>query len=297
MRLSHSPPLRNLRTFCVAARSRSFKLAAEELFLTPSAVSHQIKELEDTLGVSLFVRKTRALELTAAGHALLNELEPLLQALDRSLAQIARRSERRTLRVLMPPFFANELFVPRLMSFCATHPEIDIQIDTHEARPLNHPPTCDISILLADSPPQGLEAAHLFTVSLTAVCAREHAGSVARLGREVFREMSLIVHKARPHAWSQWAEEVGIESPEPKNVIELDTLFAVVRAAERGIGLALVPGALCNAWFQSGALVRIFSIELPTRDSYFLVSRARDAQKPEVAALTSWMLDEFRLLS
>ncbi|MDE2052626.1 MAG: LysR family transcriptional regulator, partial [Gammaproteobacteria bacterium] len=108
MRLSRPPPIRNLRVFCVAARHRSFKLAAEELYLTPSAVSHQMKELEDALGVRLFVRKPRSLELTAAGVTLLEEIEPLLSALDRTLAQVARRSGRRTLRILLPPFFASE---------------------------------------------------------------------------------------------------------------------------------------------------------------------------------------------
>src|SRR6266478_5797354 len=119
MRLSRPPPLRNLRAFCAAARHRSFKAAADELFLTPSAVSHQMKELEEALGVRLFERKTRALELTTVGHTLLEEVEPLLEALERSLAQIARRSGRQTLRVLLPPFFASELFIPRLASFCA----------------------------------------------------------------------------------------------------------------------------------------------------------------------------------
>src|SRR5438132_7453969 len=138
MRLSRPPPLRNLRAFCVAARHRSFKAAADELFLTPSAVSHQMKELEEALGVRLFERKTRALELTTVGHTLLEEVEPLLEALERSLAQIARRSGRQTLRVLLPPFFASELFIPRLASFCAAHPQIDIQIDTRDPRPSSH---------------------------------------------------------------------------------------------------------------------------------------------------------------
>jgi len=294
MRLSRPPPLRNLRAFCAAARHRSFKAAADELFLTPSAVSHQMKELEEALGVRLFERKTRALELTTVGHTLLEEVEPLLEALDRSLAQIARRSGRQTLRVLLPPFFASELFIPRLTSFCAAHPQIDIQIDTRDPRPSSHPPTADVSILLADSEPQGLRSSRLFTVSLTAACSKEHVPSVARLGGEVFKHLALIVHKARPFAWTSWAAEVGLETPEPKNVIELDTMFAVVRAAERGIGVALVPSVLCDSWFRSGALVRIFSVELPTSDTYFLVSRSKDADKPGVRALSNWALAQFR---
>src|SRR4030081_320972 len=140
MRLSRPPPLRNLRAFCVAARHRSFKFAADELFLTPSAVSHQMKEMEDSLGVQLFERKTRALELTTAGHTLLEEVAPLLTALDRSLTQIARRGSRRRLRVQVPPLFASELFLPRLASFWAAHPDVDLQLETRGPRPSIHPP-------------------------------------------------------------------------------------------------------------------------------------------------------------
>ena len=296
MRLSRPPPLRNLRAFCIAARHCSFKVAADELYLTPSAVSHQMKELEETLGVRLFERKTRALELTTAGHTLRDEVAPLLDALDRSLTQFTRRNSRRSLRVMLPPFFASELFVPRLATFCAAHPDIDIQIDTSDPHPSLHKPTSDISIILADTPPQGLKATKLFSLKLAAVCAKEHAPSVARLGREVFRETALIVHRPRPFAWTSWAQEVGLEAPEPKNIIELDSMFAVVRAAERGVGVALVPTALCGAWFDTGALVRIFSIELKTSDTYYLVMRPKDADKPDVKAITDWALEEFRSL-
>src|SRR5579883_104098 len=294
MRLFRPPPTRSLRAFCAAARHRSFKLAADELYLTPSAVSHQMKELEEALGVRLFTRKSRGLELTAAGAALLEEIEPLLAALDRTLAQVARRSGRRTLRILLPPFFASELFIPRLTAFCAEHREIDIQIDTRDPRPSLHPPSADVSILLADAEPQGVQAARLFTLSLTAVCAPQHAAQVARLGGAVLREMPLIVHKPRPYAWSSWAEQVGLEAPEPKNVIELDTMYAVARAAERGVGIALVPSRLCETWFRSGSLVRIFATELATADIYFLVNRRKDAARPEIQALASWALSQFR---
>jgi len=99
MRLSRPPPLRNLRAFCAAARQGSFKFAADELCLTPSAVSHQMKELEAALGLRLFERKTRSLELTTVGLRLLEEVEPLLEALESALAQLARSNGRQMLRV------------------------------------------------------------------------------------------------------------------------------------------------------------------------------------------------------
>jgi LysR family glycine cleavage system transcriptional activator len=294
MRLSRPPPLKNLRAFCAAARHRSFKFAADELCVTPSAVSHQMKELEAALGMRLFERKTRALELTTAAHRLLDEVEPLLEALDRTLAQMARRNGRQTLRVRLPALFANELFIPRLSAFCEANPHIDVQLDTRDPRPAAHPPTADISIVLADAAPAGMKSVRLFSSPLIAVCAREYAPRIAQLGRDVFGTLALIVDRTRPFAWDSWAEEVGLDTPEPKQVIELDTMSAVVRAAERGLGVALVPLVLCDSWMRSGALVRVFAVQLATNDSYYLVSRPKDAEKPQVRALTRWALQEYQ---
>lgn len=293
MRLSRPPPTRSLRVFCVAARHRSFKFAAEELCLTPSAVSHQIKELEDTLGARLFERRPRSLELTRAGATLRGQVEPLLEALDRSVAEFARGSGRHSVRMVLPPFFASELFIPRLGAFCAHHPGIDLQIDSRDPRPAAHPASADVSVLLVDSEPQGLECTRLFALSLSAVCAPRHLCTVARLGGALFRELTLIVHKSAAQAWSEWASEVGIEAPEPARVLEFDTMHAVVRAAEHGIGVALVPTAHCAESFRTGALSRIFAVELRTPDTYYLVSRAKDRDRPDVRALTDWMCQQF----
>ena len=294
MRLSRPPPLRNLRAFCVAARHRSFKSAADELCLTPSAVSHQMKELETLLGLSLFERRTRSVELTTAGHRLLEEAEPLLDALDRALAQLARRNGRQTLRVRLPAVFASELFIPRLRDFCAAHPLIDVQLDTRDPRPAAHPLTADVSIILADSAPPGLRSVRLFSCPLTAVCAREHAALIARLGGAVFGALPLIVDRTRPLAWSSWAEEAGLPAPEPAQVIELDTMSAVLRAAEHGLGIALVPALLCDAWLRTGTLVRVFAVEFATADAYYLVSRPRDSDRPAVKALIEWALSQYQ---
>lgn len=293
MRLSRSPTLRSLRAFCAAARSASFRTAADEMALTPSAVSYQIKELEDILGVRLFERRTRAVELTPAGCRLLDELEPLLSSLDRSLSQFARRSRSR-LRVQVPPFFASELFLPRLPGFCAEHPGIDILLESRSSQMTIHPPTADVSILFADTPPAGLKAEQLFHGRLTAVCAREHAPAVARLGPRVFDEFALIAHKAQLPAWEEWGAATGLDTTAPRHLIELDTTHGVVRAAEAGLGIALVPEPLCLAWLESGALVRIFPVRLPAAESYYAVCRPRDADRREVAALMSWIVAEFR---
>ncbi len=291
MRLSRPPHLRSLRAFCIAARSRSFKRAADELYLTASAVSHQIKELETSLGVTLFERRTRIVELTAAGHALLEEINPLLEALDQGLARIARRNRRVQLRLQLPPLFAAELVIPHLGAFCDAHPSIDIQLDTRDPRPTQHPPTADLSVLLAEGAPQGLKATRLLSTSLVAACAARHAAAAERLGARLLVESALIVHRSMPSAWSNWALEAGLEEPEPRSVIELDSMVAVLRAAERGAGLALVPPALAARWFDAGRLVQLFPVDLALAEAYFLVMRPKDVARPEVAAMTRWIVD------
>ncbi len=293
MRLSRPPTLRSLRAFCVAARSRSFRVAAEEMFLTPSAVSHQIKELEDLLGVGLFERRSRAVELTAAGQRLLEEVGPLLEALERSLAQVARRS-RRKLRISVPSFFASELFLPRLGSFCAAYPDVDIRLDSQTTDRPAHDPALDVSILLADAPPAGFKAESLFPISFTAACARELSTAVARLGPRVFEEFALITHKSQFPAWSEWAAASGLDTTAPRHLIELDSVHGIIRAAESGLGIALLPVPLCTPWFESGALIRIFPVESPAGGTYYAVCRPRDAARPEVSALMDWAVAEFR---
>ena len=290
MRLSRPPQFRSLRAFCIAARSRSFKRAADELYLTASAVSHQIKELEKSLGVMLFERRTRSVELTTAGHALLEEIDPLIEAVDRGVARIARRNRRVQLRLTLPPLFAAELFIPHVGAFCDAYPSIDIQLDTSDPRPARHPPAADLSVLLVEAAPQGLRATRLFSTSLVAACAARHAAAAERFGARLLIESALIVHRAMPSAWSSWAQEVGLEEPEPRSVIELDSMVAVLRAAERGVGLALVPLALAASWFDSGRLVRLFPVHLALGEAYFLVIRPKDTARAEVAAMTRWIV-------
>ena len=139
-----------------------------------------------------------------------------------------------------------------------------------------------------------MKSTRLFSSPLIAVCAREHAARVAQLGREVFGALALIVDRTRPFAWDGWADEIGLRTPEPKQVIEVDTMTAVVRAAERGLGIALAPAALCDSLLRSGALVRVFAAQLATTNSYFLVSRPKDAEKPQVKALLRWALAEYQ---
>jgi LysR family glycine cleavage system transcriptional activator len=277
----------------VAARRSSFKEAAKELCVTPSAVSHQIKGLEHQLQGQLFERRTREVVLTELGAALFAQVEPLLTELDRVTARFVRTGQRRALRISLLPFFASEMFIPRLSAFADAHRALDIRVDTTEAGTL-HGAHSDASILLLPSPPSADLAAHaLFALRLAPACSPRLARELTLGDPRALLAATLIVHKKRPHAWHDWFASMSIALDHPPKVIHLDSTFAVARAAERGLGVALVPLPLSNGWFASGALLRPCIGELVTTDSYYFVYRNDAAGNPDVCALRDWVIATF----
>lgn len=285
--------IRGLRTFCVAARYLSFKAAAEELCVTPSAVSHQIKGLEDRLEVQLFERRTREVALTEAGSALFAQVAPLLAELDNVTARFMRRSgQRRVLRITLLPFFASEMFIPRLNAFTDTHRSIDLRVETTEPG-ASHPLSSDASILLLASRPTDVVAHPLFALRLAPACSPQLARELKLGDPRALLSTTLIVHKSRPQAWHDWFASMSIALDRPPKVIHLDSMFAVARAAERGLGVALVPIPLANNWFGTGALVRPCIGELVTNDRYYFVHRPDAVANPDVIALRDWVVANF----
>lgn len=295
-----TPPLRLLRAFCLAARHSSFKVAADRLALTPSAVSHQVKDLEGRLGVTLFERRTRAVALTPIGQQLLEDLAPALEAVAAAVERVTRgQTLRRQLTVVMPPFFASELFAPRLPDFHERHPNIDLQVNTGDPVPRQHPSYSDLSVILATRPldEAGLEVVRLLPLQLVPVAAPKVAEAMAgKPGPHAFDGQTIIMHRSfRTDLWDRWLREVGIDRRRLKNVVEFDNLTAVARATEQGGGIALMPALICEPWFQRGALVRLEGFEHAGEDAYYLTARRSDIERSEVRAFTDWMIEQFRI--
>jgi LysR family glycine cleavage system transcriptional activator len=285
--------LRGLRTFCVAAEHESFRDAADRLFITASAVSHQIRNLEEELGIRLFERLSRSIELTEAGRALYADLQPVIGELDTIARRHRRAATRSVLRISVQPFFASELFVPNLSKFTEMHPDIDILVDTSDESSAKHPAGADVSIRVFGKPPKSLVSHRLFALRLIPASSAEFRDRIVRRRNRIVSPFPLIVHASRPDAWQRWEQESGIEIPRNAQSVRLDSMIAVARAAERGLGAALVPVQLSDSWFESGALVPLFSHELPTEDAYYFVSRQDDADDPNVRLFRDWVLQEF----
>jgi LysR family glycine cleavage system transcriptional activator len=289
--------LRGLRTFCVAARYESFRTAGEELFVTASAVSHQIKSLEDELGELLFDRNSRELSLTEVGRSLYEEVSPLIEQLNAVVAGYKKGSTSSSIRMSVQPFFASEYFVPRLSEFTAKHPGIDIQVGTSDESAEKMPSDADLSIRLFRSPPSDMPSQLLFPLRLVPAGSPAFKKSVTVKKKAIVSDFPIIVHETHPKAWAQWSTAAGIKLPANSKITRLDSMIAVVRATEQGIGAALVPIPLADLWFRQGSIVRLFDKELVADVSYYLVCKEDRANDESVKLLQDWIVQRFATAS
>lgn len=282
--------LRALRTFCVAARHQNFRKAAEHLHITASAVSHQVKSLEDELGQRLFERANGTLKLNDTGRSLYRKLDPLIDDIDSVVAKHRDAELGGTLRISVQPFLASELFVPQLREFIDEHPEFDIRIDTSDETWDVHPEHADVSIRLFASPPKNLSSDLLIPLRLVAAVAPEVKERLKVGKNRGLDAITLIVHDTRADGWREWQRVSGVRLPEPVSVLRLDSMIAVARAAERGMGAALVPVPMSCAWFESGSLVPLTDDVVDTGDAYYFVCDRDVAGKKIVSELRAWVL-------
>ena len=294
MMLTSKPSLRGLRTFCVAARHGSFREASEELHVTASAVSHQIKSLEDELGAPLFERIGRDSVLTSTGESLYADVSPLIEQLDSVVTGHKSGVVRSSIRISVQPFFASEYFVPRLSEFAVRHPEIDIQVGTSDESTEKHPADSDLSIRLFRSPPTDMPSSLLFPLRMLPAGSPDFKKNMTVKKKKIVSEFPIIVHESRPDAWAKWAEASGIQIPDNTKVIRLDSMIAIVRAAQRGIGAALVPVPVGKLWFDEGSIVRLFNKELVADVGYYLVTKEDKVSDKSVLLLRDWILQNFK---
>lgn len=291
--MSRNLPLRRLGTFCVVARHLSIKNAANELCVTASAVSHQIKALEKRLAVTLFERGTRVLTLTRAGQGLFREIDPLIRGIETSVKRYSLSKESVPLRIRLSALFATELFVPRFKVFADSRPQLEVRVETTESDRRSRQSGTDVAVVMAKRRPAGCNVEPLFGMCLVPAASPETAASLPHGLASLPPGIKLIVHKDHPRAWERWAKAAGLDSLQPGGVIHLDSSANVATAAEQGLGVALVPFPLLAARFEAGSLVRLAEQSLDIRDRYYLVYETHDSNEEALQALVTWILAEF----
>ncbi|MFA5940065.1 MAG: LysR substrate-binding domain-containing protein [Sinimarinibacterium sp.] len=295
MKFRRLPPLHTLEAFEASARRSSFKLAAQELHLTPSAISHQIKSLEAFLGFDLFRRGNRSLDLTDGGKAYLQVVRDTLAKLRSGSAKVAQRYARATLKISAGPFIASELILPALPAFQEAHPDIDVRIDT-DLRPVDllHEDT-DVALRFGNGQWPRLSAELLLTMSAVPVCTPALAKALRKRTPDQLDDVTLIHSSPMPDGWTQWAAETGVTLGKPRRDVWLDSYLAILRAAEQGLGLALGLVPMVNPWIARRKLAMPWPrLQLTIPQGYYLLHRPEDADRPEVAAFRDWLHELLR---
>jgi LysR family transcriptional regulator of beta-lactamase len=275
-------PLNGLRAFEAAARHASLTKAAIELNVTPAALGHQVKALEERLGTPLFHRLPRGLALTDEGQALLPVLK---ESFDRMAAALARFDDgrgRELLSVGAVGSFAVAWLLPRLAAFEAAHPEVDLRLSTNNNRVDIAEEGLDFAIRFGDGAWHGTEAVLLFPAPLTVLCSAEVA---ARLKEPADLVGETLLRSYRSDEWTAWFDAAGVEAP-PLTGPVFDSAALMVEAALAGHGVALAPAILFE-----GRAARPFAAEVDL-GGYWLTRLKSKRPGAAMAAFEAWLLAE-----
>jgi len=287
------PPLTALLAFERAATQLSFRRAARDLALSPSAISHQIRGLEEQFGVKLFVRGARSVRLTADGERYLAKVSVALAALQDAgremLAQ--RRDSRSELWISSLPFFTSTILIPALPDFKRRHPELTLRIEaTHQYADFNAS-RVDVAIRYGREHSTGLKFEPLVQIKGLPVCAPALIKGGLQKPTDLSREI-LIHLTTQPRAWPAWLKEAGLPQLEPRGHLWLDSVPAMLEAAEQGLGVTLGMSPLIKARPGFGKrLVAPFAFEPVHSETIYLVSRTEQARDRRIGAVRRWIAE------
>ncbi|MEQ8501437.1 MAG: transcriptional regulator GcvA [Sneathiellaceae bacterium] len=293
------PPLNALKAFESAARHLSFTRAAAELNVTPAAVSHQVKALEELLEVPLFRRLTRALHLTDAGRAAMPALSQGFERLAEGVERIRDHRESKLLTISVSPSFGAMWLMPRLEGFRIRHPDIEIRIDgTDRLVDVAHG-DADVAVRYGAGGYGGVRVDRLFNQLNTPVCSPALLSGAHPLRHpEDLRHHSLlhVEWKDAEASWRMWLLAAGLHNIDPTRGPRFTMEGMAVQAAIDGHGVALIGDMLVADDLAAGRLVRPFdpSLSTPLSFSFYLLSRADSGRTPKVAAFRDWLLEEVR---
>jgi LysR family transcriptional regulator, glycine cleavage system transcriptional activator len=293
--MKHLPPLHFLPAFEAAGRLKSFKAAAAELHLTASAVSQQLRAIEEALGTVLFERKLRSVELTAAGTTYLQEIQQALTAISGASERVRAGSQQRELRLSLPDFVAYELVLPALKRFRARFPGVELRLDVTQ-RVLDFQ-TCEVdaAIRVADGPWSMLTVESLGAAEVALVCAPELVGSIH--GVADLHAHTLIQQRGQERrGWSAFLSRNGQRAPRPEQVLTFDGYLETLRAAEQGLGVAFGVFPMASAWVSGGRLAVPLPLRIPFSDKIQFVYRNEDARGALHRAVGAFMREEYAAL-
>jgi LysR family glycine cleavage system transcriptional activator len=286
------PPFSAVRAFEAAARHRSFKAAAEELSVTQSAISHQVKSLEDYLGTALFHRRCNGVELTRCGADYFGDLSLILDRLDASTERARGADICGPLSVRATPAFTSRWLLPRMNRFNGAYPEIELEVTT-TSDPMHFPDDgVDVLIQYGQKPAAGLTVDPFLTSARFPVCSP----GLLENGPDIRTPEDLmgvtLLRDLVGDDWATWFACAAAPVPDEIKGPRFAHCELTMRAAEEGQGVALAYGALIGREIADGRLLKLFDLETPPKVIYSLACPEAWTNRPRVAAFRNWVLAE-----
>lgn len=286
------PPLNSMRLFEAAGRHLSFKAAAKDLNITPSAISHGVQTLEVWLGGDLFIRQNRALTLTDAGAAYLPRVQTALQLIARASESVLGRKSTGRLTVSVSPTFAMRWLLPRLARFNEKHPEIEVSVDTNHKQVEFPRDGIDLAIRMGRGGWPGLQSTILVREKLVPVCAPSLASSIqsaADLSRT-----PLIHVTSTSEDWDAWCALAAVDLACSVPALRFDTIQMAITAAVEGLGITIGRLPLIESDLAAKRLLPVLGPPRACATGYWLVAVPASLQRPDVTAFQNWIRGELR---
>ena len=287
------PPVHALSAFEAAARHGSFALAAEELCITPSALSHRIRLLEEFVGERLFIRDGRNVGLSEFGRRYLDVVRQALRTLTDFPMPRRAASVQPRVKLTLPPTFARYLLVPRLSSFIEQHPDIAVEI--YLSVPLYDLSLAesDLEVRFGPGKYPNLQSEKLFSEPTFVVASPSYLRQAGDISTpEDLQKAALIRSALEP--WQPWFEAAGLDWPEPSAGLRVDDLGLLLEAVRHGHGIGLTREHFARELLDSGEIVRLFDMQTATPPhAYYVVYEKQTTERPEVDTFLQWMKATF----
>lgn len=286
------PALNALKAFEAAGTSGSFTRAAEQLNVTQSAVSRQVRQLEEQLGEALLERHHHRLELTAAGRSLLRTLQQSFDKIELTVRAIQQKSDLNRLRVNVPPTFASRWLVPRLARLRERHPALELSLTTRLQDSLADSTALDCAIRFGDGEWEGLESSLLMHERHIAVCAPTlfNHGHLDLSTQTLLHVLS--GDSQRYLTWRHWLDAARIEGIDTSGGYEFDLLDHAIRAAIAGLGVTIADRHMITSELAGGQLVPVLDVAIDGRQSYWFVIRPEQKTLGPLQLFKQWLQDE-----
>lgn len=291
--MARLPPLNALRAFEAAARHLSFSKASEELFVTPAAISHQIKGLEAWLDVDLFKRVNRSVFLTEEGQSYVVDIREALEQISSATEKLIKRDAAGPINVNTLPSFAVRWLLPRLSRFRDKHPDIDVRLTTSDQLTDFAREEVDVVIRYGRGNYEGLREDKLLTEdTLFPVCSPKLLEGDHPLRTPGDLKHHTLLHDDLRVDWAMWLVAAGVKGVDAKRGPSFNDSSMVLTAAMEGQGIALGRSTLAATDLAAGRLVKPFDVSLKAEHAYFILCPVETADRPRILAFRNWLLEE-----